>query len=70
MPRDFDDLTLLVLIAMAFALPYLPFLLSRWSDFVLPPQWNAPSESVVNDQNGIASESLFLDPLQEKRSLP
>jgi hypothetical protein len=28
MPREFDDLTMLALIAMAFALPYLPFLVT------------------------------------------
>jgi hypothetical protein len=29
MPREFDDLTMFILIAMAFALPYLPFLVTR-----------------------------------------
>jgi hypothetical protein len=29
MPRDFDDLTMFILIAMAFALPYLPFVVTR-----------------------------------------
>jgi hypothetical protein len=30
MPRDFDDLTMFALIAVAFALPYLPFLVTSW----------------------------------------
>ena len=33
-PRDFDDLWMFMLIAMAFALPYLPFLVTRWSGVV------------------------------------
>ena len=47
-PRDFDDLTMFVLIAMALALPYLPFLVSRWPGEVSPPPSRSPSKPVLD----------------------
>lgn len=49
MPHEFDDLTMFVLIVMAFALPYLPFLVTRWPGVVSPPPYKSPSKPVVDD---------------------